>query len=69
MGRSLMWFCPKCETWVGSKLDECLEGHSRPWRPVLNTEPKPAWEVTFWDRVRAKISPEKERKDDGRSDT
>lgn len=55
-----MWYCPKCETWVGAKLDECSEGHAQPWRPVLNEEPKkPAWEVTFWDRVRAKLSSEK----------
>lgn len=52
-----MWYCPKCETWVGWKLDDCVtEGHSRPWRPLRYDDvEKPADEVTLRDRLRAKL--------------
>lgn len=53
-----MWYCPACETWVGWKLDECVrEGHPRPRRPLrgVDVDKKPAWEVTAWDRIRAKF--------------
>jgi hypothetical protein len=54
-----MWFCPKCETWVGSKLDKCVtEQHSKPLFPVLADDfesSPPAWEVTLEDRLLAKV--------------
>lgn len=52
-----MWYCPKCEAWVGWKLDECIHGHSRPRRPLrsVDVDKKPAWKVTLRDRLRAKL--------------
>ncbi|MCD2205309.1 hypothetical protein [Halobacterium sp. KA-6] len=52
-----MWYCPTCEAWVGWKLDECPEcGRSQPWRPVRSADVDgPAWTVTRWDRVKAKL--------------
>lgn len=52
-----MWYCPDCEMWVGWKLDECSEGHKRPWRPLrsVDVDKDHAWNVTLWDRIRAKF--------------
>jgi len=53
-----MWFCPKCESWLGWKLDKCFEcGQRRPRRPLraVDVDKKPAWKVTLRDRLRAKL--------------
>lgn len=53
-----MWYCPKCETWVGWKLDECVTaGHPRPRRPLryADVDVEDARDVTLLDRVKAKL--------------
>jgi hypothetical protein len=52
-----MWYCPACETWVGRKLDECLDGHTRPLVPVwsAHVDVDDARRVTVGDRLRAKV--------------
>ena len=51
------WYCPHCETWVGTKLDSCLNRHSRPRLPLYydDVEFDYAPRVTLRDRLRAKV--------------
>jgi len=52
-----MWLCPTCETWVGRKLDQCSEGHTRPWLPVWSghVDVDDSRQVTLADRLRSKV--------------
>ena len=51
------WYCPKCETWVGYKLEKCVTGgHDRPRRPLRwDDVEKPSFEVTIRERLLAKV--------------
>ena len=51
-----MWLCPRCEIWVGWKLNSCREGHDRPRIPVRveDVEEEISWRVSRWDRYRVK---------------
>ena len=52
-----MWLCPRCETWVGRKLDECNAGHARPFVPVWSglVDVDDSRQVTARQRLRAKV--------------
>lgn len=53
-----MWYCPKCRTWVGRKLDECVgAGHERPRYPLYydDVDVDHAHDVTAYDRLSAKL--------------
>lgn len=52
-----MWLCPRCEMWVGRKLDQCSEGHPRPWLPVWSglVDADDSRQVSTRDRLRAKL--------------
>jgi hypothetical protein len=53
-----MWYCPRCQTWVGRKLGECVsEGHPRPRYPVLyeDVAVDDARGVTRWDQLKAVV--------------
>lgn len=52
-----MWLCPRCETWVGRKLDRCNGGHTRPLLPVWSAfvDVDDARQVTTRQRLRAKV--------------
>jgi len=52
-----MWLCPTCETWVGRKLGECAEGHTRPFLPVWSdlVDVDDSRQVTTRDRLSAKV--------------
>lgn len=52
-----MWLCPRCEMWVGRKLDECNDGHARPLLPVWSglVDVDDSRQVTVGDRLRAKV--------------
>ena len=51
------WYCPKCEIWVGWKLDSCSSGHSRPSFPLRydDVDFDYAHKVSRTDRLRGKI--------------
>jgi len=52
-----MWLCPRCETWVGRKLDACAEGHTRPLLPVWSglVDVDDSRQVTLGGRLQAKV--------------
>lgn len=51
------WYCPHCETWVGKKLDSCLNGHTRPRFPLYydDVEFDYSLRVAWRHRIRAKL--------------
>jgi hypothetical protein len=51
------WYCPNCGSWIGWKLDTCLNGHDRPRLPLRydDVEFDHSAYVSWRHRTRGKI--------------
>lgn len=53
-----MWYCPTCQSWLGTKIEVCFEcGNPRPRWPLLedDVDVNDSRDVTLADRVRSKV--------------